>query len=109
MAMACRTMQELAKDSASREAFLPPPRTTALGSLVHYITHADPDNYQPANVSFDLLPPSEGSQKNVARGRRARREWQCKRALTDLKQWLETAGSLPSTHGKPLTTDSVYG
>src|SRR6201981_2095816 len=32
-----------------------PPRATALGSLCHYITHADPKNYQPANMSFDLL------------------------------------------------------
>ncbi|MCI0351880.1 MAG: methylenetetrahydrofolate--tRNA-(uracil(54)-C(5))-methyltransferase (FADH(2)-oxidizing) TrmFO, partial [Acidobacteriales bacterium] len=28
------------------------PRTTALGSLVHYITHADARNFQPANITF---------------------------------------------------------
>ncbi len=37
--------------------FAPPPRATALGSLSHYVSHADPGNYQPANISFDLLPP----------------------------------------------------
>ncbi len=39
------------------ENFTPPPRTTALGSLVHYITHASSTNYQPANISIDMLPP----------------------------------------------------
>ena len=41
------------------ETFIPPPRATALGSLIHYITHADPSHYQPANISFDLLPPMD--------------------------------------------------
>src|SRR5207237_335043 len=36
-----------------------PPRETALGSLTHYITHADPRHFQPANITFDLLPPLE--------------------------------------------------
>ena len=38
-------------------AYEPPTRTTALGSLVHYVTHADPQSSQPANIAFDLLPP----------------------------------------------------
>ena len=28
----------------------------AFGSLVHYVTHADAKNFQPANITFDLLP-----------------------------------------------------
>lgn len=71
------------------EAFAPPPRTTALGSLVHYITHADPRNYQPANISFDLLPPLDDLPRSLARDRRARRERQCERALADLVSWLK--------------------
>src|SRR5689334_11325988 len=35
---------------------VPPPRETALGSLVHYICHAEAKNFQPANITFDLLP-----------------------------------------------------
>jgi len=90
MALACR---------ARREAFTPPPRTTALGSLVHYITHADPRNYQPANISFDLLPPMEGLPPQMARDRRVRREKQCQRALEDLDAWLKAnpAGPSPAT------------
>ena len=76
----------------AQKPFAPPPRTTALGSLVHYITHANPDHYQPANIAFDLLPPVEGLPRHIARDRRARRESQCQRALCDLANWL---GELP--------------
>jgi methylenetetrahydrofolate--tRNA-(uracil-5-)-methyltransferase len=77
------------------ESFAPPPRTTALGSLVHYITHASSVNYQPANISFDLLPPMENLPRAIARDKRARREKQCERALTDFGNWLLALGSQP--------------
>ncbi len=70
------------------EAFDPPPRSTALGSLVHYVTHAEGSSFQPANISFDLLPPMEGLDRAVARDRKARRSRQCQRALDDLATWL---------------------
>jgi methylenetetrahydrofolate--tRNA-(uracil-5-)-methyltransferase len=73
---------------AKGEAFAPPPPTTALGSLVHYVTHAEGSSYQPANISFDLLPPMEGLPRAVERDRRARRSRQCERALSDLAAWL---------------------
>ncbi len=84
-ALACR---------AAGEAFKPPPRTTALGSLVHYITHAESGSYQPANVSFDLLPPPDDVCAKLAHDRRARRERQCGRALHDLGVWLQS-GPVP--------------
>jgi methylenetetrahydrofolate--tRNA-(uracil-5-)-methyltransferase len=68
--------------------FTLPPRATALGSLIHYISHADPGDYQPANFSFDLLPPLENLPRAIARDRRARRARQCERALAALQQWL---------------------
>jgi methylenetetrahydrofolate--tRNA-(uracil-5-)-methyltransferase len=77
---------------ARGEPFAPPPRATALGSLVHYVSHADPSNYQPANISFDLLPPLEGLPRKIARDRQARRQRQCERALADLERWLEELG-----------------
>jgi methylenetetrahydrofolate--tRNA-(uracil-5-)-methyltransferase len=87
---------ELPGPSGGRgDPYMPPPRASALGSLVHYITHASSTNYQPANISFDLLPPIEGLPRAIARDRRARREKQCERALTDFAGWLETmAGPL---------------
>jgi methylenetetrahydrofolate--tRNA-(uracil-5-)-methyltransferase len=72
----------------SGAGFRPPPRATALGSLLNYISHADPESYQPANISFDLLPPMENLPRAIARDRRARRARQCERALAHLQQWL---------------------
>ena len=68
-------------------AFTPPPRPTALGSLLHYVSHADSENYQPANISFDLLPPLADLPRALARDRRARRAKQCEKALSDLEAW----------------------
>jgi methylenetetrahydrofolate--tRNA-(uracil-5-)-methyltransferase len=83
------------------EVFSPPPRTTALGSLVHYLTHADPRDYQPANISFDLLPPVEDLTRAEARDRRACRARQCERALADLEDWLENVRSSSSVVRSP--------
>jgi methylenetetrahydrofolate--tRNA-(uracil-5-)-methyltransferase len=71
------------------QEYKPPPRPTALGSLVHYITRADAHHFQPTNISFDLLPPIDGMPRHVARDRKARREVQCERALTEINSWLE--------------------
>ena len=97
-------------------AYEPPPRTTALGSLVHYVTHADPQHYQPANISFDLLPPIEDLPRAIARDRQARRARQCDRALADLELWLGKicqAGGPPPlqaiTDDGPRTTDVLHG
>jgi methylenetetrahydrofolate--tRNA-(uracil-5-)-methyltransferase len=90
---------------ARDENFGPPPRTTALGSLVHYITHADGGNYQPANISFDLLPPMEDLPRAIARDRRARREKQCQRALADSASWLESTVG-PLNKARPLSVVS---
>ena len=61
-----------------------PPRATALGSLVHYITHADPRKFQPANITFDLLPALD----RKIRDRQQRHRMQCEFALRELEQWL---------------------
>jgi methylenetetrahydrofolate--tRNA-(uracil-5-)-methyltransferase len=69
------------------DAPVAPPRATALGSLLHYITHADPKKFQPANITFDLLPPLE---KKI-RDRQQRHKMQCELALHELALWLENA------------------
>ena len=33
-----------------------PPRTTAIGALGYYVSHADPRNYQPTNITFGIMP-----------------------------------------------------
>jgi methylenetetrahydrofolate--tRNA-(uracil-5-)-methyltransferase len=61
-----------------------PPRATAFGSLTHYITHADAKNFQPANITFDLLPVLA---KKV-RDRKERHRLQCDAALAEFDRWL---------------------
>lgn len=63
------------------EAF---PRQTALGSLCVYVTGADPANYQPANITFDLLPKLE----NPPRDKKMRQMEVCRRAIAALDSYL---------------------
>lgn len=68
----------------------PPPRETALGALVHYITAADPKRFQPANITFDLLPLLDENTRRRIRDKRERHRMQCQRALAELEAWLAT-------------------
>lgn len=40
------------------------PKETAAGSMAHYITTANPSNFQPMNANFGLLPPLDRKIKN---------------------------------------------
>jgi methylenetetrahydrofolate--tRNA-(uracil-5-)-methyltransferase len=68
----------------------PIPRATALGSLVHYITHADPKNFQPANITFDLLEPLEEELRKKIRDKKERHRIVCERALAAFDAWWAT-------------------
>jgi len=59
------------------------PRQTALGSLCAYVSGADPANYQPANITFDLLPKLE----QPPRDRKQRHTQVCQRALAALEEF----------------------
>jgi methylenetetrahydrofolate--tRNA-(uracil-5-)-methyltransferase len=65
----------------------PIPRATALGSLVHYITHADAKSFQPANITFDLLEPLEEQMRKKLRDKKERHRFQCERALGEFEAW----------------------
>jgi methylenetetrahydrofolate--tRNA-(uracil-5-)-methyltransferase len=65
------------------------PRPTALGSLVHYITHAQAKDFQPANITFDLLLPLEEQLRKQIRDKRERHRLQCERALALFGAWWE--------------------
>ena len=63
----------------------PFPRQTALGSLCAYISGADARNYQPANITFDLLPRLDDEAAGRFRhDKRARHAEICRRALDAL-------------------------
>lgn len=72
----------------------PAPRPSAFGSLTHYVTHADPKNFQPANITFDLLPALD----RKIRDRKERHRVQCELALKEFDGWLASAVSV----GVPL-------
>lgn len=69
----------------------PAPRTSAFGSLTHYVTHADAKNFQPANITFDLLPPLD----RKVRDRKERHRLQCESALREFDAWIEQVGLAP--------------
>lgn len=73
-----------AAQAAESRPCAPPPRETALGSLIHYISASSPADYAPANITFDLLPlPADGAPADRA----ARRRRQCARALAAFEDW----------------------
>ena len=68
------------------------PRATALGSLVHYITHADPKDFQPVNITFDLLEPLEEELRKKVRDKKQRHRIQCERSLAAFDAWWSIVG-----------------
>jgi methylenetetrahydrofolate--tRNA-(uracil-5-)-methyltransferase len=65
------------------------PRETALGSLCHYITQADPARFQPANITFDLLPAlDEETKRRFRHDKKARHAEICRRAESAFKEFV---------------------
>jgi methylenetetrahydrofolate--tRNA-(uracil-5-)-methyltransferase len=73
---------------ANGETPAPPPRESAFGSLTHYLAHADPKRFQPANITFDLLPPLDVR----VRDKKERHRQQCERGLQAFDGWIARAG-----------------
>ncbi|MGH7986031.1 MAG: methylenetetrahydrofolate--tRNA-(uracil(54)-C(5))-methyltransferase (FADH(2)-oxidizing) TrmFO [Candidatus Binataceae bacterium] len=74
-----------------------PPRETALGSLVAYITDSDRQDFQPINANYGLMPPlavaARGRQKKMEIGQRALRLFDQWRARYNL------GPAYPQSHG----------
>ena len=62
------------------------PRETMLGSLAHYIATASPENFQPMNANFGILPPLEPP----VRGKKERKLAYTQRALEALTGFWRT-------------------
>jgi methylenetetrahydrofolate--tRNA-(uracil-5-)-methyltransferase len=72
------------------EKLVPPPKTTAHGALIQYITQSHPAFFQPMNTNFGLFPPVEMA-KGEGKGKPAkavRHQKVVDRALGDLSQWI---------------------
>jgi len=80
-----------------------PPRTTAIGALAYYVSHADPRNYQPTNITFGIMPPPDAPSLDSARdavsgsrtapgrrklGKADRKQATSERALAALDAWM---------------------
>src|ERR1044071_3872914 len=68
---------------------IPLPYETALGSLVHYICHAEAKSFQPANITFDLLPQLDDATRRKVRDKKLRHKMVCEKALGKLASWLQ--------------------
>jgi methylenetetrahydrofolate--tRNA-(uracil-5-)-methyltransferase len=66
---------------------LAPPRTTAIGALGYYVSHADPRHYEPSNITFGIMPPLDSPPKS----RQERQHATSARALDDLAAWIAAA------------------
>jgi methylenetetrahydrofolate--tRNA-(uracil-5-)-methyltransferase len=62
-----------------------PPRTTAIGALGYYASHANPAHYEPSNVTFGIIEPLAGIKP--PKNRKLRNQALSERALADLQAW----------------------
>jgi NAD(FAD)-utilizing enzyme possibly involved in translation len=60
------------------------PVTSSLGSMAHYITHADRKHFQPMNANFGIFP----ELSEHIRDKKARKEAYAERALRDFDQFV---------------------
>jgi methylenetetrahydrofolate--tRNA-(uracil-5-)-methyltransferase len=63
-----------------------PPRTTAIGALAYYASHANPAHYEPSNITFGIMEPLPHPPKSRA----ARKLALAERALAALDGWVES-------------------
>jgi len=68
---------------ANGEPLSAPPRTTAIGALAYYVSHADPAHYEPSNITFGIMEPLP----KPPRGKMERKLALSERALRDLDAW----------------------
>jgi len=62
------------------------PRTTAMGALAFYVSHANPAHYEPSNITFGIMEPLS----RPPRSKQARKIALSERALADLDHWIAT-------------------
>jgi methylenetetrahydrofolate--tRNA-(uracil-5-)-methyltransferase len=69
-----------------------PPRTTAIGALACYVSHADPKHYQPTNITFGIMPFDSAQGEPPVTGKRLkgaeRKLAISERALKALDEWM---------------------
>ena len=69
-----------------------PPRESATGSLIHYLSHAESKNFQPANTTFALFPELPVEERKRLRKKADRHRFLVERGLAAFQEWLTLAG-----------------
>jgi methylenetetrahydrofolate--tRNA-(uracil-5-)-methyltransferase len=82
---------------AAGRATIAPPRSTAIGALAYYASHAEPSTYQPSNITFGIMLPPV----NAPRNRAARKQATADQALAALGQWMADEGLEPAPAPEP--------
>lgn len=80
-----------------------PPRTTAIGALAFYASHANPAHYEPSNITFGIMPPIDGRPAHPVPDQSGKKPRPlsklekklaiANRALEDLATWLRQAAA----------------
>ncbi len=65
------------------------PLTTMTGALMHYVTHAEAQNFQPMKANFGLLPPISG---DLHLRKKERYQAYSDRALKNLQAYMLSYG-----------------
>jgi methylenetetrahydrofolate--tRNA-(uracil-5-)-methyltransferase len=68
-----------------------PPRTTAIGALAYYVSHANPAHYEPSNITFGIIQALDSTgigRGKAPRGKKERNLALSERALADLVAWM---------------------
>ena len=67
------------------------PRTTAIGALAYYVSHANPAHYEPSNITFGIMPPlaDDALPRSQRKNKLAKKLAVSERALSDLQVWME--------------------
>jgi methylenetetrahydrofolate--tRNA-(uracil-5-)-methyltransferase len=58
-----------------------------MNQAAHSAWHAEAKNFQPANMTFDLLEPLEEELRKKVRDKKERHRLQCERALAAFDAW----------------------
>ena len=91
------TAAAVATGLESGVAYNAAPRASAHGSLTNYICNADPENFQPANITFDLLEQLDESIKRKVRDKKLRHQMVCERAFAAFDAWFQHLSQLLPT------------
>jgi len=82
---------------ASSQSLLIPPRNSAIGSLIHYLVSADPNNFQPENINLGILPAVELPVDAKKLSKKEKHQLQVDRALQEISEFRKEIATIRRT------------